>query len=109
MSWVNILTPGAFMTFETFNYLFCISVGVVFGIVHFVYKCLTTGCPGLLICLIGEKHEEGGLKILSSWNLGLSVVFTVLFLLWASGKEGWYVHQIVRQSWDYFVTQGFIV
>ena len=87
------------MTFEIFRGLFCVLVGISWGVVYFGFKLLTGSGGG--IGAVGDRDEEGGVKFLSLWNLGLVSTLTVAGFLWLSMYEDSFVARIITDSWDY--------
>jgi hypothetical protein len=73
------------MEFEVYRGVFCVLVGISFGIVYFAFQLLKGQENMLQSC--GERNEEGNVKFFNFWNLGLVSTITVAGFLWASLKE----------------------
>jgi len=50
----------AILEFEVYRGVFCVLVGISWGIVYFAYKILTGNVGMLASC--GERNEEGNVK-----------------------------------------------
>ncbi len=104
-----LLTPWTgdlLMTFEIYRGLFCVLVGISWGVVYFGFKLLTGSTGG--IGAVGDRNEEGGVKFLSLWNLGLVSTLTVFGFLWLSLREDSLVARIIADSWDYLLASNLV-
>lgn len=93
------------MTFDTFSILFCVGAGLLLGMLGLVYRVLSTGCVGISGAFM-DRGDDGGPRILSSWNIGLFSAITIVALLAASRYEDSFVSLVIRHAWDYGVQRG---
>jgi len=94
----------AIMEFEVYRGVFCVLVGISFGIVYFAFQLLKGQENMLQSC--GERNEEGNVKFFNLWNLGLVSTITVAGFLWASLKEDTIVARIIADSYAYLFQPG---
>ena len=92
------------MEFEVYRGVFCVLVGISWGIVYFGFRLLK-GDPGALASC-GERNDEGDVKFFNLWNLGLVSTLTVGGVLWLSLKEDSLVAQIIEESYVYLFQPG---
>ena len=95
------------LTYQDYRYLFCVVVGVAWGVVYLVFKSLSGTTRGLLLN-VSEKNDEGDVKIFNFWNLGLFSFLTMVGFLWWSNNEASAVSQVIRRSWDYLAEQNLV-
>jgi hypothetical protein len=94
----------AIMEFEVYLGVFCVLVGISWGIVYFAFQILKGGPNMLVSC--GERNEEGNVKFFNLWNLGLVSTLTVASILWLSLKEDTFVARIIADSYVYLFQPG---
>ena len=99
-------TGNPLMTFEIFRGVFCVMVGISWGVIYFGVKLLTGSTGG--IGAVGDRNKEGGVKFFSLWNLGLVSTLTVAGFLWLSLREDSIVARIIADSWDYLVANNLV-
>ena len=92
------------MEFEVYRGVFCVLVGISWGIVYFAFQILKGGPNMLASC--GERNEEGNVKFFNLWNLGLVSTLTVASILWLSLKEETFVARIIADSYVYLFQPG---
>ncbi len=92
------------MEFEVYRGVFCVLVGISWGIVYFAYKILTGNVGMLASC--GERNEEGNVEFFNLWNLGLVSTMTVAGFLWLSLQEDSFVARIIADSFVYLFQPG---
>ena len=92
------------MEFEVYRGVFCVLVGISWGIVYFAFQILK-GAPNMLASC-GERNEEGNVRFFNLWNLGLVSTLTVASILWLSLKEDTFVARIIADSYVYLFQPG---
>jgi hypothetical protein len=92
------------MEFEVYRGVFCVLVGISWGIVFFGLKLMKGNAGVLASC--GDRNEEGHVKFFSLWNLGLVSILTVAGFLWLSLEEDSLVAQIIEESYLYLFHPG---
>ena len=92
------------MDFETYRYVFCVLVGALFGVVYLLHRIMS-GCVGLFGSF-ADRDEYGDVKIFSGWNLGFASVTMILVFMFFSADEGSFVDILLRDSWEYLLSQG---
>ena len=92
------------MEFEVYRGVFCVLVGMSWGIVYFGLRLLKGNAGVLASC--GERNDEGDVKFFNLWNLGLVSTLTVGGFLWLSLKEDSLVAQIIEESYVYLFQPG---
>ncbi|MEM7223662.1 MAG: hypothetical protein AAF495_11820 [Pseudomonadota bacterium] len=96
------------LDYQDYRYIFCVVIGIAWGIVYLVYKSLSGTTRGFMLN-VSEKNDEGDVKIFNFWNLGLFSFLTMVGFLWASSYETSTVSEVIRRSWDYLVEQKILI
>ena len=95
------------MDYATYTVVFCIVVGLVTGTVVFAVRvacCAFCESEGKLM----DRNEDGAIEIFSFWNMSIATFAAIVGLAIASHVEDSVVAQIIKQSWDFFVAQGYL-
>lgn len=92
------------MEFEVYRGVFCVLVGMTWGVVYFGFRLLK-GDPGALASC-GERNEEGDVKFFNLWNLGLVSTITIGGFLWLPLQQDSLVAQIIEGSYAYLFRPG---
>ncbi len=77
------------MAFEVCRGVFCVLVGISWGIVYCSYKILTENVGLLASCV--DRNDEGNVKFCNLWNLGLVTTLTVAGMLSLALQEDCFV------------------
>ena len=88
------------MDYEVYRGLFCVVVGISWGVFYFGYKLLIGSVGG--VAAVADRNDEGDVKFFNLWNLGLVSTVTIAGFLWLSMREDSWLAGIIRDSWIYF-------
>ena len=95
--------------FGTFQIVFCILVGLVWGVAYLIFRGLGFRWHGVAISRTEPKlDEDGAIKVFTLWHFGLVSSVTIVLFLWMAGQPGSFVDVMIQQSWSYLVAQNIL-